>query len=168
SMVKPEFGFMLLLDPGSLAFDFPEEYGYKLFFQNVEDYYIAMSQPSWHLWLSYETKCLGKKEILTLILQSLERRLELEEKYRIFDHPSENASIVFERFKIKAWHAIAEKVDEILNISNQAERLLALEEIFGEYLTLDRAPKIEIGDRFGYRQLFEAIAFESMGLMSGA
>ncbi len=167
SMVKPEFGFMLLLDPGSLAFDFPEKYGYRLFFKNIEDYYRAMSLPSWHLWLSYETKYLGRKEILLLILQSLEKKLELEEKYRLFDHPSENASFGFERFKIKAWHAIAERVDEILNISNQAERndrLLTLKDMFEEYLTLDRAPKM---DRYGYLRLFNDIAFWSLGLMSG-
>ncbi|MEM2924582.1 MAG: radical SAM protein [Methanocellales archaeon] len=168
SMVKPEFGFMLLLDPGSLAFDFPEEYGYRLFFKNAEDYFKAMSMPSWHLWLSYETKYLSRKEILMLILESLEKKLELEEKYQLFEHPSINASLVFERFKVKSWHAVAEKVDEILGTSQEAERLLELKEVLEENLTLDRPPRLEMRDRFGYRELFEVLAFQSMGLMSGA
>ncbi len=171
SLVKPEFGFMLLLDPGSLAFDYSEKYGYKLLFKNLEDYYRGMSMPSWHLWLGYETKYLGRKELLKLILQSLEKKMELEEKYRTFEHPSENASYGFERFKIKVWHAIAEKVDEIQTLSSQSERdsrLLALRDTLEEYVALDRTPEKEKVDPYGYKRMFDDLVHQSIGLMSGA
>lgn len=130
-----------------------------------------MSLPSWHLWLSYETKYLGRKEMLELILQSLEKKMELEEKYRVFEHPSENASFGFERFKIKTWQGAAERVDEILRISNQVERdarLLALREMLEEYLDLNRPPKMEKNDPYGYRRMFDEMMHQSIGLMSGA
>jgi len=64
--VRIQFGEMLLLDPGSSAFDNPKKYGYKLIFNTLQDYVNGMSSPAWTDWLSYETKELNKEEILRL------------------------------------------------------------------------------------------------------
>ncbi len=55
------FGPMILLDPGSLAFDRSSSYGYRLIFKDFEDYVKGMSLPSWHQWISYETKFLDRR-----------------------------------------------------------------------------------------------------------
>ncbi len=170
SIVKPEFGFMLLLDPGSLAFDFPEKYGYRLVFKNFEDYYHAMTMPSWNLWFSYEPKFLDKGDLTNLITQSLERMIDLDARYRfLYENPSDNAMLSFELFKIKAWHGIAKEVENILKLnSNESDaRLLALKETFEEYLSVDRFKINEKADPFGYMQMFEDILHQSIGLMSG-
>ncbi len=79
------FGPMILLDPGSLAFNYPEKYGYRLLFNNLEDYIYGMLLPSWHQWISYETEFLNKKEIASLIIDSLEYSIGLREKYGIYN-----------------------------------------------------------------------------------
>ncbi len=75
------FGPMILLDPGSLAFDFPKRYGYRLIFKNLEDYVKGMSLPSWHQWISYETKHLNRDSIIKLFINSIEYSINLRERY---------------------------------------------------------------------------------------
>jgi len=72
---------MILLDPGSHGFDFPTSHGYRLLFNTLEDYITGMSLPSWHQWISYETKSLNRASITELIIDSVERSIDLEEKY---------------------------------------------------------------------------------------
>jgi hypothetical protein len=40
--------------------------------------------PSWHQWISYETRYLDKKEITRLILDSIEYSIKLREKYGLY------------------------------------------------------------------------------------
>jgi radical SAM superfamily enzyme YgiQ (UPF0313 family) len=74
------FGPMVLLDPGSLAFDFPTDHGYRLIFKNLEEYVEGMSLPSWHQWISYETKSLDRDAITKLTIDSLEYSINLRER----------------------------------------------------------------------------------------
>jgi hypothetical protein len=75
------FGPMILLDPGSLAFDSPEKYGYTLVFKSFEDYLNGMSFPSWRHWISYETRFLNREQIADLIIDSLEYSTKLRYNY---------------------------------------------------------------------------------------
>jgi hypothetical protein len=72
---------MILLDPGSPGFDFPGRYGYHLFFKTLEDHITGMSLPSWHQWISYETTSLDRDSITQLIIDSVERSIDLEESH---------------------------------------------------------------------------------------
>jgi B12-binding domain/radical SAM domain protein len=78
------FGPMILLDPGSLASDFPTDYGYRLIFKDLEDYINGMSLPSWHQWISYETKFLNRDLITRLIIDSIEYSINLRERYGFY------------------------------------------------------------------------------------
>lgn len=73
SEIKPQFGKMLLLDPGSLAFNYPKKYGYRLIFKNFKDYITNLSSPAWSDWLSYETEKMTRKELLELPMQFYDR-----------------------------------------------------------------------------------------------
>lgn len=75
------YGPMILLDPGSSAFDSPTQYGYRLLFKNLGDYVEGMSHPSWHQWISYETRSLNRDSISRLIIDSIEQSIRLREKY---------------------------------------------------------------------------------------
>jgi hypothetical protein len=77
-------GPMVLLDPGSLAFDFPAKHGYSLISSNLEEYVNAMTSPSWHQWVSYETKSLDRNSIVNLTLDSIERSIEIREECGIY------------------------------------------------------------------------------------
>ncbi|HUI87270.1 MAG TPA: radical SAM protein [Anaerolineales bacterium] len=74
------FGPMILLDPGSPAFDFPGRHGYRLLFKTLADYVTGLSLPSWHQWISFETLSLNRDSITELILDSVGCSIDLEEK----------------------------------------------------------------------------------------
>ncbi|MEM2921779.1 MAG: cobalamin-dependent protein [Candidatus Bathyarchaeia archaeon] len=74
-------GPMIFLDPGSLAFDFPERYGYKLRFKNFRDYFQAMDLPHWSQWISYETVNMSGLDLANSILESLDVLLRLKREH---------------------------------------------------------------------------------------
>lgn len=51
------------LDPGSLAFENPEKYGYRLFARTLEDHRVRLINPSWKEVLSYETNWMNRDQI---------------------------------------------------------------------------------------------------------
>lgn len=174
SRIKPEIGTMLLLDPGSLAFDFPKRYGYRLLLKRFEDYYAAMSMPSWDQWISFETKFLTKRDLVDLTLRSLEQILYLKERiYAFYKTPLDRARLNFERFKIRINYLVIEEVKRIFLSKSQDERtarLRALEEAVTEYTDLgtpSQKRKFMAPDPYGYRQVVEKIVHQSIGLTDG-
>ncbi len=118
------FGPMVLLDPGSRAFDSPASYGYRLIFKNFEDYNAGMSRPSWHQWLSYETKSLNRDSITKLIIDSMEHSTNLKEKYGLCS--SYEADIARIRF-VTANKLAIDVVDEAMNLDDEDERMKRLQ-----------------------------------------
>lgn len=113
------FGPMILLDPGSLAFDSPESHGYRLLFKNLEDYYAGLSLPSWHQWVSYETKHLDREEIIQLIIASLERSINLREECGFYSRPeAATARYCF----VQASKETIAMVDDTMKLEDEAER----------------------------------------------
>ncbi|MHA1294938.1 MAG: TIGR04190 family B12-binding domain/radical SAM domain protein, partial [Promethearchaeota archaeon] len=54
------------IDPGSLAFDFPEKYGYIITRNTLKKQIEGFSQPIWKYYLNYETKFLNLDQIISL------------------------------------------------------------------------------------------------------
>ena len=108
-----------MIDPGSMVFDNPEQYGYKLLYKNLEEYIAWLSKPSWHQWLNYETLVADKNAIVEMIHRSIEFTIDQREKYRFYS--GERA--YFERCKIEADRAVVKKVDEIMEIKDPDERM---------------------------------------------
>lgn len=52
------------LDPGSLAFENSETYGYKLFFNSLEESRKSLLNPNWKYYLNYETVWMTRDEIV--------------------------------------------------------------------------------------------------------
>jgi len=132
SMSRPEeplilvdFGPMILLDPGSLAFDFPEKYGYRLIFKKFEDFYHKMQLPSWKHWISYESKFLKREDLTELILQSWERLLDLYEKHGFYTRSKAKS----ERLKISLERIILKEADAILCMKDEKEKEKRLREL---------------------------------------
>ncbi len=117
------FGPMILLDPGSLAFDYPEEHGYKLVFDSFEDYYNGMSLPSWHQWISYETRHLDKGTIARLFIDSIERSIDLREEYGISsEYNADKARTYF----VRSYRLIMERVNRAMEIKDEEARARSL------------------------------------------
>jgi hypothetical protein len=117
----------IILEPGSLAFDFPERYGYKAIFGNLEEYIEVLSAPSWHQWINYETNLLNKDALIELIFESIEYSIHQREKYGLYD----KFRATVERFQAKADMIAVAEVDRIMNLQDRAERESRLKSLRG-------------------------------------
>lgn len=71
------------LDPGSLGFEEPEKFGYKVLFRSLEEHRQALVSPSWKHSLNYETDAMTRDEIAESGYESILRLIRLKEKYGI-------------------------------------------------------------------------------------
>jgi B12-binding domain/radical SAM domain protein len=159
----PIIGQMILLDPGSLAFDFPAKYGYRLIFRNLEEYIRGLSAPSWHQWISYETKHLDRNALAKLFLESIENSIYEREKHGMYD----KTQATMERFGVMAQRIVIDEVDRMpsFNQTEQSTRLRSLKEALDEY-SLGKAPSSE-ADPYGYRRRMRETLRLSIGLVEG-
>ena len=67
--IKPMLGPMIVLDPGSLAYDFPEKYGYKSVPKNFVEFFNKFHKPSWNYWINYETQTFSRENLTKIILK---------------------------------------------------------------------------------------------------
>lgn len=58
------------LDPGSIAFENPDRFGYKIRFRTLEEYRTALLAPLWKDTLSYESETLSRDEIADVTYES--------------------------------------------------------------------------------------------------
>jgi len=120
SPVHHAFGPMILLDPGSPAFDYPEKHGYRLRFNNLEEYINGMSLMSWHQWISYETKYLNRETIIKLIMDSIEYSIDLRERFGLFSEHDASARKL--RF-VTINKMVVDVVNQVMDLDNEEERL---------------------------------------------
>ena len=58
------------LDPGSLAFEYPERFGYRRFFKSLDEHRRALTAPSWKHVLNYETRWMKRADIVDSTYQA--------------------------------------------------------------------------------------------------
>jgi len=71
------------VDPGSLAFEKPQEYGYKIFYRTLEEHVKAEELPSWKYWLNYQTKQMTKDQIVDVTYKAAEKLNQIKFKHRL-------------------------------------------------------------------------------------
>jgi B12-binding domain/radical SAM domain protein len=71
------------LDPGSLAFENPEQHGYRLHYRTLEEHRRALLAPTWKHILSYETKWLDRDTLATTTYEAGRRLNRLKAHYGI-------------------------------------------------------------------------------------
>jgi len=98
------------LDPGSLVFENPKVYGYKLFYKTLQEHFEALEMLSWKYFLNYETKWMSRDEIVktTYMAANLINKVKL--KHGLID--KDEAEVMFEKLKIAEKTTL--KIDEIL------------------------------------------------------
>jgi B12-binding domain/radical SAM domain protein len=67
--------------PGSLAFEYPERYGFRLLYKTLEEHRQALTLPSWKYSLNYETQWLSRDEITEVTYEAIARLTKLKAKY---------------------------------------------------------------------------------------
>ena len=105
------------LDPGSLAFEQPERYGYRILFRTLEEHRQALVSPSWKYSLNYETKWMTRQQIVDTAYEAILRLNQLKAKYGII--PEQMAKAGEQRIKA-AWE-MAHRIDDILSRGNHEE-----------------------------------------------
>jgi B12-binding domain/radical SAM domain protein len=67
--------------PGSLAFEYPERYGFRLLYKTLEEHRQALTLPSWKFSLNYETQWLSRDQITDVTYEAIARLTKLKAKY---------------------------------------------------------------------------------------
>ncbi len=113
------------LDPGSIAFERPEYYGYRKFCHTLEDHRRALLAPSWKYVLSYETRWMNRSELVDCTYQA---GLWLNRLKAEFGQISpEQAQLTEERIRLAI--ALMKRIDRLVETNKPAElerRLLLL------------------------------------------
>ncbi|MCL2149699.1 MAG: TIGR04190 family B12-binding domain/radical SAM domain protein [Dehalococcoidia bacterium] len=103
--------------PGSLAFEYPERYGFKLLYKTLEEHRQALTMPSWKFSLNYETLWLSRDEITDVTYESIARLTKLKAKYGQI--PQALADRQIER--IERAKVLEAKIEELLKSGKQDE-----------------------------------------------
>jgi B12-binding domain/radical SAM domain protein len=98
------------LDPGSLAFEKPEQYGYRLHCRTLEDHRQALLAPTWKHILSYETEWMDRDTIAATTYEAGRRLNRLKARYGII--PQEKADETEDR--IQRALALMERIDHLI------------------------------------------------------
>jgi radical SAM superfamily enzyme YgiQ (UPF0313 family) len=99
------------LDPGSLAFEHAERYGYTLLFRTFKKHLEALKKPSWKYMLNYETEHLSRNDIVRVTYEAGKRLNDLKRDTGHID--AQNHEAVARR--IEENRALMEQVDLLVD-----------------------------------------------------
>ena len=103
--------------PGSLAFEYPERYGFRLLHKTLEEHRQALTLPSWKFSLNYETQWLSRDEITDVTYEAIARLTKLKAKYgQILQKLADKQIERIERAK-----ALEAKIEEVMKCGRSEE-----------------------------------------------
>ncbi len=105
------------LDPGSLAYEHAEQYGYIRHAQNLVDHRQLLLQPTWKHILSYETKWMDRDTIADVTYESGYRLNRLKREFGLISH--EKASETESR--IAEARSLMKTIDTMIATQSPAE-----------------------------------------------
>ena len=106
------------LDPGSMVFEEPEKYGYRLLYKTVEEHRKALLAPSWKYILNYETQWMTRDEIVYSTYEAGKRLNRLKVDLGLID--AKTAESVEQR--IESAVQMMKEIDRIVALSGLNER----------------------------------------------
>ncbi len=107
------------LDPGSLAFEYPDRYGYRVLFRTLEEHRQALLSPSWKYSINYETEWMTRHQIAESAYEAIQRLIRLKAKHGVI---SKEIAEIGEK-RIEAAREMMHRLDDILAKSNYEEEL---------------------------------------------
>ena len=99
------------LDPGSIGFEDPSRYGYRLLFKTLEEHRNALTSPSWKYTLNYETDWLNRDELVEVSYEALIRVTGLKSKYERISKEAAGERID----RLKKAHELEEVIKDLLD-----------------------------------------------------
>ncbi|MCL4439925.1 MAG: TIGR04190 family B12-binding domain/radical SAM domain protein [Firmicutes bacterium] len=140
------------LDPGCLAFEYPDKYGYKKFCHTLEDHYHALTKPSWKHILSFETDAMTRDEIVRSTYDAALKLNALKHEYNLIDEDLYKQI----EFRVTSAQQIIEDIDSILEIEDEYLKQKELKELKNKVEEINRHTicgkdelKWPISQRFG-------------------
>ena len=113
------------LDPGSIAFEQPEKYGYKLFYKTLEEHRQALLAPSWKYTLNYETEWMSRDQIVEATYEANLKINRLKLEYGLLDVHTFNKL----EARINQSMEIMRKIDRLMLINDQGEKVRQIEKL---------------------------------------
>ncbi len=101
------------VDPGSLAFEKPQYFGYRIVKKTLDEHRKAIQAPSWKYWLNYESEFIDRD---TMVQATYDAALALNKVKLEVGAVSQDTAKRVERNILKAKEIIA-KIDEIYNLN---------------------------------------------------
>ena len=105
------------LDPGSLAFENPEKYGYRILFRTLEEHRQALLAPSWKYTLNYETEWMNREQIVASTYEAGRRLNQLKAKHGLVSNKVAQAT---ER-RINMALEMLHRIDDVVAQSSSLE-----------------------------------------------
>ena len=128
-----DFGPMVILDPGSIAYEHPDKFGYKMLYTTFNEMRQRLRSPSWVDWINYETRYMARDELVESIFKATEVWIRLFERYGIFDE----ARAESERMRLRLEKELTREVQKALKNPDdeaRARRLKELDQIYHDPL----------------------------------
>lgn len=100
------------LDPGSIVFEEPEKYGYRLLYHTVEEHRQALLSPSWKYILNYETEWMNRDEIVASTYEAGRRLNRLKAEFGLIDR--------------KTAESVERRIEGALQLMKEIDRIMAL------------------------------------------
>ena len=122
------------LDPGCLAFEYPEKYGYKKLCHTLMDHYHALTKPSWKHILSYETDSMTRDEIVRSTYDAALRLNALKYEYNLIDRETYEQI----EFRVKNAQSIIDEIDKVLEIQDNEQKQKELKQLKNRVEQLNR------------------------------
>ncbi|MDW7681775.1 MAG: TIGR04190 family B12-binding domain/radical SAM domain protein, partial [bacterium] len=119
------------LDPGSIAFEQPEKFGYKIFYHTLEDYRTALLKPSWKHFLSYETQWMTRDQIVDITYHAGEMLSKIKYKHGLISQQTHQTITT----KIKLARELLSRIDELCPSETSENCLEKLNQL---HLMMDR------------------------------
>jgi B12-binding domain/radical SAM domain protein len=137
------------LDPGSLGFEQPERYGYRILFRTLKEHRQALLSPSWKYSLNYETEWMTRHQIADSAYEAILRLNRLKAKYG--NIPQKLAEVGEQR--ILAAREMMHRMDDLLAKGELEEELPHLKPIVDKINAYPVSEKIQLELPVGWIKL---------------
>jgi B12-binding domain/radical SAM domain protein len=107
------------IDPGSLGFEQPERYGYRILFRSLNEHRQALLSPSWKYSLNYETQWMTRDQIAETAYEAILRLNRVKAKHGVI---SQEMAEMGEK-RITEAREMMYQLDRILAEENYQEKL---------------------------------------------
>jgi B12-binding domain/radical SAM domain protein len=99
------------LDPGSMVFEDPQKYGYRLLCRTVEEHRKALLAPSWKYILNYETEWMNRDQIVYTTYEAGKKLNVLKLRFGLIDQ--------------KTADAVDRRIDTAVQMMKEIDRVVA-------------------------------------------